>query len=67
LSTLIADLSQIPGELADLITDGVFHGASGVLMSVVLHYPTLDFGAVGRAMPPGDLPTSSVYSDRGWS
>jgi hypothetical protein len=31
-----------------LITDGVFHGASGVLMSVASHLLTLDSEAVGR-------------------
>jgi hypothetical protein len=45
---LVADLSQIPGEVAELITDGVFHGASGVLTSVASHYLTLDLGAAGK-------------------
>jgi hypothetical protein len=53
LSALVADLSQILGEVAGLITDEVFHDASGVLTSVVLHYPTLDFGAVGRGYAAG--------------
>jgi hypothetical protein len=48
-SALAADLSEIPGKVAGHITDGVFHGASGVLTSVSLHYPTLHFEAVGRA------------------
>jgi hypothetical protein len=48
LSALEADVSEIPGKVAGLITDGVFHGASRVLMSVVSHYPTLDFEAVRR-------------------
>jgi hypothetical protein len=29
LSALVANLSQIPGEVAGFITDGVFHGALG--------------------------------------
>jgi hypothetical protein len=44
----ITDLSQIPGEVAGLITNGVFHGTFGVLMLVVSHFPTLDFGAIER-------------------
>jgi hypothetical protein len=47
-TALVADLSEIPGEVVGLITDGVFHDASGVLTSVALHDPTLDFGAVRR-------------------
>jgi hypothetical protein len=47
-SALAANLSKILGEVAGLITDGVFHNASGVLTSVASHYLTLDFEAVGR-------------------
>jgi hypothetical protein len=47
-SALIADLLQFPGEVAGLITDGVFHGALGVLTSVASHCPSLGFRAVGR-------------------
>jgi hypothetical protein len=36
-----------------LITDEDFHGASGVLMLVALHYLTLDFRAVGRGYTTG--------------
>jgi hypothetical protein len=52
-SALVADLSQIPGEVAGLITDGVFHSTSGVLTSVVSHYPNLDFGAIRRGYATG--------------
>jgi hypothetical protein len=34
--------------VARLITDEVFHGASGVLTLVASYYSTLDFRAVGR-------------------
>jgi hypothetical protein len=47
-SALVTDLLEIPLEAAELITDGVFHSASGVLTSVASHYVTLDFEAVGR-------------------
>jgi hypothetical protein len=52
-STLVADLSQIPGEVAGLITDVVFHGASGVLTLVASQYPSLYFGAVERGYAAG--------------
>jgi hypothetical protein len=44
-STLDANLSEIP--------NGVFHGASGVLTSVALHHPTLDFEAEWRGYTTG--------------
>jgi hypothetical protein len=44
-SMLAANLSEIPDEVAGLITDGV---ALGVLTKVASHYPTLDFEAIGR-------------------
>jgi hypothetical protein len=50
---LAADLMEILGEVAGLITDGVFHGASGVLTSVASHHPILDFEAVGRGCTTG--------------
>jgi hypothetical protein len=52
-SALVTDLSQIPGEVAGLITDVVFHGTLGVLTSVASHYPTLDFRVVGRGYTIG--------------
>jgi hypothetical protein len=39
--------------VAGLIADRVFHGTSRVLTLVVLHYPTLDFGAVRRGYTAG--------------
>lgn len=53
LSALVANLFVILGEVLGLITDRVFHGASGVLMSVASHYPDLDFGPVGRSYAAG--------------
>jgi hypothetical protein len=52
-SALIADLSEIPGEVVGLITDGVFQGALGVLTSVASHHLTLDFETVGRGYVAG--------------
>jgi hypothetical protein len=52
-SVLVTDLSEIPGEVAGLITDGVFHGASGVLMSVASYHQTLNFEAVRRGYAVG--------------
>jgi hypothetical protein len=52
-SVLVADLSEVPSEVAGLITDGVFHGASRVLTLVASHYPALDFGAVRRGYAAG--------------
>jgi hypothetical protein len=37
-SALVIDLSEIPGEVAGLITYRVFHGTLGVLMLVALHH-----------------------------
>jgi hypothetical protein len=53
LSALVANLFIIPGEVSGLIIDRVFHGASGVLMSVASHYPDLEFGPVGRSYTAG--------------
>jgi hypothetical protein len=53
LSALAADLSEISGEVAGLISDGIFHGVSGVLTSVVSDYLTLNFEAVGRGYAVG--------------
>jgi hypothetical protein len=52
-SALAADLLEVPGEVAGLITDGVFYGTSGVFASVASHYPTLDFEAVRRGYTTG--------------
>jgi hypothetical protein len=52
-SALVADLSQILGEVVGLIIDGVFHGAPGVLTWVASHYLTLDFRVVGRCYAAG--------------
>jgi hypothetical protein len=53
LSALVTDLLEIPGEVMGLVTDGVFHVASGVLTSMASHYPTLNFEAVRRGYATG--------------
>jgi hypothetical protein len=65
-SVLVADLSEVPSEVAGLITDGVFHNASGVLTSVASHYPTWILRQSRGAMPPGCPPTGSTNLDRAW-
>jgi hypothetical protein len=52
-SAFVADLSEIPGEVAGLITHGFFHGASGVLTLVESHHQTLDFEVVRRGYTAG--------------
>jgi hypothetical protein len=52
-SALTTNLLEIQGEVTGLVTDRVYHGASGVLASVASHYPTLDFEAVGRGYTAG--------------
>jgi hypothetical protein len=52
-SALVDDLSEVPGEVAGLITDEIFHGTSRVLTLVASHHPTLAFEAVGRGYAVG--------------
>ena len=47
--------AEVPDEVRALITDGMFYGTSGVLTSVSMHHPDLDFAAI-----------CSGYAD-GWS
>ena len=39
-------LAEVPDVVRDLIRTGLFYGASGVLTSVVMHHPNLDFAAI---------------------
>ena len=36
-------LAEVPDEVRVLITDGMFYGTLGVLISVATHHPELDF------------------------
>lgn len=46
-------LAEVPNEVRALISDGIFYGTSGVLTSVVTHYPDLDFTATCRGYASG--------------
>ena len=39
-------LAEVPDAVRDLITSGLFYGASGVLTSVATHHPNLDFATI---------------------
>lgn len=52
-STPAIQLAAVLDMVRTLISDGVFHAASGVLMSVVMHYPDLDFKMVCRGYADG--------------
>jgi hypothetical protein len=52
-SVLIDDLPEIPGEVAGLITNGVFHHTLRVLTLVASYHPTLNFEAVRRGYVVG--------------
>jgi len=54
-STPALRLAEVSDEVWALISDGMFYGTSGVLTSVSMHHPDLDFAAI-----------CSGYAD-GWS
>ena len=39
-------LAEVPDEVRALITDGLFYGTSGVLTSVAMYHPDLDFATI---------------------
>ena len=39
-------LAEVPDTVKDLVRSGLFYGASGVLTSVAMHQPNLDFDAI---------------------
>lgn len=45
-STLAIQLAEILDDVRALISEGVFYGASRVLMTMATHHPTLDFDAI---------------------
>ena len=44
---------EIPDEVRVLISDGMFYRTSGVLTSVAMHHPDLDFTAIYRGYTNG--------------
>ena len=52
-STPAVQLMEVPNEVRALISDGMFYGTSGLLMSVATHYPDLDFVAACRGYDSG--------------
>ena len=52
-STPAVQLAKVPNEVRALIFDDMFYGTSGVLTSVVTHYPDLHFVAICRGYAIG--------------
>ena len=52
-STPAIQLVKVPNEVRALISDGMFYGMSGVLTSVAMHHPDLDFTAIYRGYADG--------------
>ena len=49
----VVQLAEVPNEVRALISDGMFYGTSGVLTSMVMHHPDLDFAAICRGYADG--------------
>ena len=45
-SAPVVQLAEVPDVVWDLITSGLFYGASGVLTPVAMHHPNLDFATI---------------------
>ena len=45
-STLAIQLAEVPNKVWVLISDGMFYGTSGVLTSMAMHHPDLDFATI---------------------
>ncbi|TKW29089.1 hypothetical protein SEVIR_3G373080v4 [Setaria viridis] len=52
-STPAINLAAVPDMVQMLIVDGIFHGALGVLTSVVSHFPDLDLERLRGGYAPG--------------
>ena len=60
-STPAVQLAEVPDAVWDLITSGLFYGASGVLTSVATHHPNLDFATICSGYAEG-LSTEDIQS-----
>ena len=54
-------LAEVPDVVRDLITSGLFYGASGVLTSVATDHPNLDFATICSGYADG-LSTEDIQS-----
>ena len=52
-STPAIQLAEVPNEVWVLISNRMFYGTSGVLTSVAMHHPDLDFTAIYRGYADG--------------
>ena len=52
-STPAIQLAEVPNEVQALISDRMFYGILGVLTSVEMHHPDLDFAAIYRGYTNG--------------
>ena len=52
-STLTIQLAEVPNKVQELISDGMFYRMSGVLTSVAMHHPDLDFATISRGYVDG--------------
>ena len=52
-STPAIQLAEVLNEVRALISDGMFYGTLGVLTSVVMHHPDLDFATIYRGHADG--------------
>ena len=59
-STPAIRLAEVPKEVWALIFDGMFYGTSGVLTSVAMHHPDLDFTAIYSGYVDGWSP-DTIY------
>ena len=52
-STPVVRLVEVPNEVWELISDGMFYGTTGVLTSVATHHPNLNFMSICRGYADG--------------
>ena len=60
-SALAVQLAEVPDAVRELITSRLFYGASGVLTSVAMHHPNLDFDTICSGYAEG-LSTEDIQS-----